>query len=179
MVYMCAFRVSQENGPMMKSEMKSPKRMDNQEKLKAMGKRQICLKCINFKRILRNGCIRIMARREKDKYIAMFTVTSMTANSRNKLLHPPSRDLPSKYHVQSCWDAPHQSPSPMLTNIYAYWSGKAMQPLQKRVLRDLIYVNLCTPPAICSMCVGMLRRTLTNVDSDYLWRRRVGCYLLL
>ncbi|KAK7819256.1 hypothetical protein U0070_008384 [Myodes glareolus] len=38
--------VSRENGPMMKSEMKSPKRMDNQEKLKAMGKRQICLKSL-------------------------------------------------------------------------------------------------------------------------------------
>lgn len=133
---MCVLGVSQENGPMMKSS----KRWDNQEKLKVMGKRQICLKCTHFKRILRNGCITFMARREKDKYITMFTVTSMTAKSRNKLLHPPSRDLLCEYDVQSYWEAPHQSPSPMLTDIYASWSGKALQASSKMSIK---WSNLC------------------------------------
>lgn len=70
----------------------------------------------------------------------MFTVTSMTAKSRNKLLHTPSRDLSCKYDVQSCWDAPHQSPSPMLTDIYAYCSGKAMQVTLKM---SITWSNLC------------------------------------
>lgn len=56
---------------------------------------------------------------------------------------------------------------------------KQCKPLQKRVLHDLIYVNLCPPPAVCSMCVGMLSRTFTDVYGGYLWRRRLGCYLLL
>lgn len=159
---MCVLGVSQENGPMMKSS----KRWGNQEKLKVMGKRQICLKCIHFKRILRNGCIRIMARREKDKYITMFTVTSMTAKSRNKLLHLPSRDLLCEYDVQSYWEAPHQLPSPMLTDIYASWSGKALQASSKMSIK---WSNLCKSVHTASHLQHVCRNAQKNTHRCGRW----------
>lgn len=42
-----------------------PERWYNQEKLEAMGKRQILFKCIIYKISLRNGCIKIMAKWER------------------------------------------------------------------------------------------------------------------
>lgn len=66
----------------------------------------------------------------------------------------------------------------MLTDIYTYCSGKAMQVTEKRVLYVPIYVNLYTHSHLL-VRVGIDWRDVwenihQNVNGDYLWKRRFG-----